>query len=238
MPLRSATTKPPSRRSAKQPIDSGIGSTVLRPVSGSKRLSDGALMSTQYSTCSSADHTGHSPRLALMSSTQTSGVAGEVERFIGLPSCRALRLSPFGASSSRADNDPHRTRKCRAGRKNPGAGARLAALGPVEGVGHLRHRLDGDEVAIRGCVHDEKSGGGIGGDPDVEWPGRVRRASRFPSSPRRHCRSLRRAVPPAARGAMPREPRRGGSAIACRRSPRTSPASKSSAVVAVRGKKG
>ena len=35
---------------AKQPMDSGIGQTVLRPDAGSKRLSDGALMSTQYNT--------------------------------------------------------------------------------------------------------------------------------------------------------------------------------------------
>ena len=40
----------PGARSAKQPMDSGIGIATLRPVAGSKRLSEGALMSTQYST--------------------------------------------------------------------------------------------------------------------------------------------------------------------------------------------
>ena len=50
--------------------NSGIGQAVLAPRLGSKRLSDGALMSTQKSTCSAADHTGHSPRLARASSTQ------------------------------------------------------------------------------------------------------------------------------------------------------------------------
>ena len=48
----------------------GIGIAVLRPVAGSKRLSDGALMSTQYSALSRADQTGHSPSFALTSRTQ------------------------------------------------------------------------------------------------------------------------------------------------------------------------
>src|SRR5260221_2152050 len=61
---------PPAARNAKQPMDSGMGIASLRPVAGSKRLSDGALMSTQYSTRSRPDHTGHSPRLALLSRTQ------------------------------------------------------------------------------------------------------------------------------------------------------------------------
>jgi hypothetical protein len=46
-PPRSATTKPPRLRRVKQPIDSGIGIATLRPVAGSNRFSDGALMSTQ-----------------------------------------------------------------------------------------------------------------------------------------------------------------------------------------------
>jgi hypothetical protein len=84
IPPRSATTKPPERRSAKQPIDSGIGITVFWPVAGSKRLSDGALMSTQYSTRSAMDQVGHSPRLALMSSTQRMFSEGE-ETIMGAP---------------------------------------------------------------------------------------------------------------------------------------------------------
>jgi len=46
-PSRSATTNPPEARNAKQPIDSGIGTATFSPVAGSKRLSDGSLMSTQ-----------------------------------------------------------------------------------------------------------------------------------------------------------------------------------------------
>src|SRR5215470_8436429 len=83
--------KPPRARSAKLPIDSGIGHAVLLPVAGSKQLSDGALMSTQYRTLSSAHHTGHSPRLALTSSTQVKAEVTSAARRRA-SSVRALRL--------------------------------------------------------------------------------------------------------------------------------------------------
>jgi hypothetical protein len=47
MPSRSAATNPPCSRSAKEPIDEGIGQARLMRDFGSKRLSDGPLMSTQ-----------------------------------------------------------------------------------------------------------------------------------------------------------------------------------------------
>src|ERR1700682_3032288 len=71
MPSRRAATNPPPSRNAKQPIASGNGHATFCAECGSKQLSDGPLMSTQYSNCSSTDHVGHSPRLDLMSSTHS-----------------------------------------------------------------------------------------------------------------------------------------------------------------------
>src|SRR6266540_3346437 len=126
MPLRSAATNPPSERSAKQPIASGIAHAVFWPASGSKRLSDGALMSTQYSNCSSTDQTGHSPRLALMSSTHSNG-----ERIVG----------------AGRDRNAHRTRKRGTRREEACARIQLTCRCPVERVGHVRDRLDREIVA-------------------------------------------------------------------------------------------
>ena len=54
--------------------------TTLRPVEGSNRLSEGALMSTQYSAASGTDQSGHSPRLARTSSTQVNGLEAVIEQ--------------------------------------------------------------------------------------------------------------------------------------------------------------
>ena len=98
MPPRNATMKPPVARSAKQPMDSGIGIATLRPVAGSKRLSEGALMSTQYSTRSRADHTGHSPRLALPSRTHANGDAIASPVMLSVPAATG-RLLAFASHS-------------------------------------------------------------------------------------------------------------------------------------------
>ena len=72
------------------------------------------------------------------------------------------------------DKDLHRTRKSRSGSKNPRAGAGFAARRAVERVGHVRHRLHGDEVMRYRSVHYDESGSAIGGDADVERPARDR----------------------------------------------------------------
>src|SRR6478609_352198 len=77
-------------------MDSGIGITTLSPVAGSNRLSDGALMSIQYSACSAIDHKGHSPRLAFASSTQVNtadaAVIGGVQERAGRRRPKATRI--------------------------------------------------------------------------------------------------------------------------------------------------
>ena len=104
--------EPARARRRKQPIDAGIGITAFAPVAGSKRLSDGALMSTHQSACSATDHVGHSPSFALTSSTHRNGDSG----MSGIRSGGRLAWSA------------HRTGERGAGRQEAGAGSPLAAF--------------------------------------------------------------------------------------------------------------
>src|ERR1039457_5951344 len=105
MPSRSAATNPPMARTAKDPMACGIDHAVLVPRLGSKRLSEGALMSTQYSTCSLGDQIGHSPRLALTSSTQVKRDSISVTPLAGLHQ---------GSATPRCSSYKKRRRRARA----------------------------------------------------------------------------------------------------------------------------
>src|SRR3984893_6743973 len=153
IPSRSAATNPPPARKAKHPIACGIGHALLVPREGSKRLSEGALMSIQYSACSSTDHTGHSPRLALTSSTHA-----KEDSMGGIP---------YAASAVLRDRDAHRTRKRCARCEH--AGARIATFaGAVECIGHVGHGFKREKRPslglVRGHEHDQVVASSVGGN--------------------------------------------------------------------------
>jgi len=132
-------------------MDCGIGHALLVPRAGSKRLSDGALMSIQYSACSATDHSGHSPKLALTSSTHA-----KEDSMSGIPSA---------ASAVPRNRDAHRTRKRCARCEH--AGARIAiVVGAVERIGHVRHGFNREKRLAFGLIfgneHDQVVASGVG----------------------------------------------------------------------------
>ena len=133
-PSARATTAPPEARSPNEPIRCGIGQPTSAPVAGSNRCSAGSRMSTQYSACSSAAQTGHSPSSARASSTHVTSVsiagafpaalflhsqqqgadnpgAPSAERTITGRRARAVRDRPDGAQDTRAAAQPSLVRR-------------------------------------------------------------------------------------------------------------------------------